>query len=54
MRCFWICCVLAALAWTSIGCERSELGPPQATPTTDPGGEAFSKPTKRPSPPKAP
>jgi hypothetical protein len=54
MRRFWICCVLATLAWAAIGCERSKLGPPQATPTTDPGGEAFSKPTKRPSAPKAP
>jgi hypothetical protein len=54
MRRFWIGCVLVALAWTVIGCERSELGPPQAKPTTDPGGEAFSKPTKRPSAPKAP
>jgi hypothetical protein len=54
MRRFWICCLLAVLACAWVGCERSELGPPQATPTTDPGGEAFSKPTKRATPPKAP
>jgi hypothetical protein len=54
MRRLGICCLLAALTCAWIGCERSKLGPPQATPTTDPGGEAFSKPTKRPSAPKAP
>jgi hypothetical protein len=54
MRRLWICCLITALVCAWIGCERSQLGPPQATPTTDPGGEAFSKPTKRPNVPKTP
>ncbi len=47
MRRFWICCLIAFVSWTSSGCGRSEYaGPPLANPSTDPGGEAFSKPTK--------
>jgi hypothetical protein len=57
MRKYGSCLLIAAVCWASSGCDRSQLGPPTATPTTDPGGEAFSKPTKRTPPagaPKAP
>jgi hypothetical protein len=54
MRYYWACLLIAAVCWASSGCDRSELGPPTAGPTTDPGGEAFSKPTKRTTPASAP
>ena len=46
MRRFWICCLIVFVSWSSTGCGGSVTGPPTAGPTTDPGGEAFSKPTK--------
>jgi hypothetical protein len=54
MRKYWSCLLITVVCWASAGCDRSELGPPKASPTTDPGGEAFSKPTKRTPPAAAP
>jgi hypothetical protein len=49
MRRFWTCAVALFVCWVVSGCGPAPATsqPPTAGPTTDPVGEAFSKPTKR-------